>query len=283
MNYNQMIKQPVVPTPNYYDFDPKRNLMNNQLNLNASPFLLNEPPKFNSMDHDVPPGLTKPGCKPRQPTFNMPPFNNTPAGYNTPSNYPPHPQYRQQQPMMRPNNLNISSQNYYDACEPIYERQLQAGHGHNTSGNMGKMDPNVDYFGGFPYPDDGRQGPGLAHFNFGFPPRPESRGVKTLQEESNADLSENIRFIEEILQDDQSYEKSMTNFTLDKTNESSLMGIQSPNLSFTGLMPLDPMGGFMKQNHSKTQSEDFTTKTGLKFCALAHGRVYSAIQERKNE
>jgi len=270
---HHMIKQSSHPNPNYYEFDPKRNLMN----PNPSPFFNSELSKFNNtMDHDVPPGLAKPTLKPRQQSNFPMAFNHPPSDY--PAQFGNRPD-----PIMRPS--NILNQNYYDSCDAVYERQMQPSSGHNTSGNFGKADPNTEsHMRSFPYIDDGRQAPTLGHFNFGFH---HNRGVKTqIQEESNADLSENIRFIEEILQDDHSYEKSssMTNFTLDsRNNESSLMGIQSPNLSFSGLMSHDPMGGFMKQNHLKTQSEDFTTKTGLKFCGLTHGRVYSAIQERKNE
>lgn len=120
----------------------------------------------------------------------------------------------------------------------------------------------------------------ISHLNTGLHSRADSRRMQ-VQEESNLEIRENLRFIEELLQDNDYNEKSiMTNFTLDRTNESSFGGIQSPNLSFTGLTAIGQ--NITKQNHSKTQSEDFSNKNILRFPG-GHGRVSSAIPERKNE
>ena len=125
----------------------------------------------------------------------------------------------------------------------------------------------------------------VSQLNTGFHSRTDSRGVKMqVQEESNLDIKENLKFIEELLQDNEFNEKSIfTNFTLDKTHESSFGGFQSPNLSFNGLTTIGQANTTMKQNHTKTQSEDFSNKNVLKFANGGHGRVASVIPERKNE
>lgn len=209
---------------------------------------------------EAPPGLVKPVFKPIPAAFSAP-FN--PPGY--PGNYPQGPSGQQSD--TRSNNMsNIIPGAFYSAIDDndgMSERFLPPQSQSNS------------YWKGTDVSSRSQA------MNGGLHSRTDSRILKNqLQEESNLEIRDQLRFIEELLQGDAN-EKSMTNFTLDRTTESSFGGFQSPNLSFTTV--INQGNQTSKQNHSKTQSEDFSNKNILKFPTGGHGRVYSAITERKNE
>ena len=242
--------------------DNRRGFNNNQLNPNASPFQFNDRMYRGNSDLDMPPGLMKyNNNKQNIVAYNNVPFNN--FGYG---------------PNMSHNNMN--NQNLSNTSPIFYGQEDEGGdkdlvkHIRNVS--YWKLEGNSNMNG-----EEGRQA--ISH-SVGMN-QPDPRNIKVqVQEESTLDIRENLRFIEELLQDNDINEKSMmTNFTLDRTHESSFGGIQSPNLSFTGLTAIHHGNQTLKQNHSKTHSDDFSNKNVLKFSTGQHGRVSSAVTERKND
>ena len=263
-------------TSDFFDsgIENKKSVFNTHFNTNASPFLFGDRINRSSSDIEAPPGLSKPLLRANsayEAVFNAPVFTNN---------------LLQTRPNNRMNDTGSASNSGFIPFMQYTEEDNEVLHEnpkfeHSKSMSYFKMDT----FAGNAHHEDGRQGlTSMSHFNNGMHSRNPSKGAKYhAHEESNVEIRENLRFIEELLQENEYNEKSiMTNFTLDKTHESSFAGIQSPNLSFTGLNSFGCPNPALKQNHSKTQSEDFSTKSVLKF-PMGHGRFCSAIAERKNE
>jgi hypothetical protein len=272
--------------PEYYDPNNSKqqlNFVNPHLNPNASPFVQDLSHRSTG-ELDTPPGLaTKPMFKPSPSPFGMP-FNNPGFMVNMPQTKPNNPNKTNDTVgTPGPNLSNISPIVFYgnEDDDAISDKQFFSSQ-HSRNVSYWK----IDFLGNNINTEEGRLAmSSISQINTGMHSRADSRSVKAhVQEESNLEIRENLRFIEELLQDNDYNEKSiMTNFTLDKTLESSFGGIQSPNLSFTGLTAIgQATNSTMKQCHSKTQSEDFTNKNNMKY-PNGHGRVSSVVPDRKND
>jgi len=240
------------------------------LNPNANPFFFNnERSDQKSTEMETPPGLGKPM-----------PRNNFPGtgGYRLSSFGSTYSNTKLQNLRENPNPalLNISPIVFYgndegDMATPDKEDTPT----HNRRVSYWNLN-----FGGSNMNPEG--GISVSNLNTAIHSRADSK-VTRPPEESNLEIAENLRFIEELLKDNDNEKSLMTNFTLDKTHESSFGGFQSPNISFTGITAIYPTNQ-SRNTHIKTQSEDFSTKNALKFSNTGHGRVGSvATTERKNE
>jgi len=272
-------------------YDPnsskQHGFINPHLNPNATPFMQGDLSHRSTEELNTPPGLTKPGMfkpnlNPNNPSpFGMP-FNNPGFMVNMSQSKSTITKGNETAGTPGPNLSNISPIVFYgnEDDDAISEKNFFSQHSRNVSYWK------IDFLGNNINTEEGRQAmSSLSQINTGMHSRADSRSVKAhVQEESNLEIRENLRFIEELLQDNDYNEKSiMTNFTLDKTLESSFGGIQSPNLSFNGLTAIGHhTNSTMKQCHSKTQSEDFTNKNNMKF-PNGHGRVSSVVPDRKND
>jgi len=107
----------------------------------------------------------------------------------------------------------------------------------------------------------------ISNINTVIHSRNESKNTAKVPEESNAEINENLRFIEELLKDGDD-----VNFNMEK--DGSNFDLKSPNLSMTSIRTSDHQN-FIKNTHSKTYSEDYNLPTHTN--SKAHGRFSSIV------
>jgi len=120
----------------------------------------------------------------------------------------------------------------------------------------------------------------ISNINTVIHSRNESKNTAKIPQESNAEINENLRFIEELLKDNDDIKSMETNFTLERDNSS--FDMKSPNFSVASIRTLDNNNPHMlnfpnQKNHTKRFSEDYNLPTKNTGNLKVHNRFSSTM------